>query len=239
MNKTEFVANVLYKAALEEEKDWRKEKNSKYDVALADKMLAEAKKLGYHYKYFADITNRMHTDESLLRLIMSYIGRFHDEGISAQLVGVIGNKGNTFATEVILNNYIKASSQEKHNQAIFYDNALYRIKDKRYLSVYLDFLKNPEDAIKLPLTMRMLGRWRVAEAKPYFLQYLASTLLYINKETSDLVYTAMEALSYYDDPGGMILARIQSKKQSSDKNVVRAAEKAIKRLQKQDSLKEL
>lgn len=232
-NKNEdFIKNVIYQSVVDEEKLWRKIKENKHDIKLSKELLTEINKIGYNYKYLADITNRENNDIELLNIVSNYIGKFKNEGISAELVGVIGKKGNIAATNIIIQNYINSSNENKHNQAVFYDNALEKIKDKRYIQSYLNFLKNPDDAIKLPLTMRMLGKWKVDEAKQYFLEYLNSTLLYINKSTSDLVFTSIEALSYYDDKDGTILKEIEAKLNSNDKDVVLAAKKAIKRLKK-------
>lgn len=230
MNNKGFIANVLYKEAIKEEIEWKKKKSNQLDATIIDELLNDIRKLGYNYKYFADITNRNNVDQEFLSVLLRYIGRFNDEGISAELVGVVGKKGNTFATETILKNYMSSSDSTKHRQAVFYDNALEQIKDKRYLSSYLELLKTPEDAIKLPLTMIMLGKWHIKEAKPYFLQYLNSQLLYINEKISDLVFISLEALSYYDDSDGIILKSFEDKLKCSEKDVVIAAKKSIKRL---------
>lgn len=232
-NKNEkYVADILYQSVVEEEKQWKREKGNKHDIAIAEELINELRNLGYNYKYLADITNRDNSDKELLSIVLKYIGRFNDEGISAELVGVVGKRGNTSATEVILMNYLNSSDKNKRMQAIFYDNALYNIRDKKYIDVYLDILRNPQDAIRFPLTMIMLGRWRIDMAKPYFLQYLNSKLLYLNEHTSDLVFIALEALSYYQDPDSIILNSIERKLNSNDKDVVSAAKKAIKKLKK-------
>lgn len=232
-NKNEkYDADILYQSVVEEEKQWKREKGNKHDIAIAEELINELRNLGYNYEYLADITNRDNSDKELLSIVLKYIGRFNDEGISAELVGVVGKRGNTSATEVILMNYLNSSDKNKRMQAIFYDNALYNIRDKKYIDVYLDILRNPQDAIRFPLTMIMLGRWRIDMAKPYFLQYLNSKLLYLNEHTSDLVFIALEALSYYQDPDSIILNSIERKLNSNDKDVVSAAKKAIKKLKK-------
>lgn len=226
----DFVANVVYKAAIEEEKEWRKRKENKHDIILIDQLLEEIRELGYPYKYLADITNRKNTDKELLNIILGYIGQFQDEYISAELVGTVGQKGNKAATEIILNNYTSLSNNSKCKHAIFYDNALNRLKDKRYISAYIELLKVPEDAIKLPLTMIMLGKWNSEKAKPYFFDYLNSDLVYLNKHTSDLVFISLEALSFYHDPNGDILKAFERKLISDDKDLIITTKKAIKRL---------
>ncbi len=231
-NKNQYDANVIYKAAIEEELEWRKDKSNECDIIVVERMLKEVQDLGYRYKYLVDLTNRDNTDKELLNIVLRYINCFVDVGISSELVGVVGKKGNLAATEVILKKYTDLSIDDKYNYAGFYDNALYRIKDKRYLLNYLEFLKDPKIAITLPLTMIMLGKWNVEEAKPYFFDYLSSDVFYHNKVTSDLVFISIEALSYYNDLDGAILNALESKLNSTDKDILVSTKKAIKRLEK-------
>lgn len=225
-----FVAGVIYRAAVAEEKEWRNNNKGTHDIIIMDQLLKQVRKLGYHYKYFADITNRENNEKIYLNCLSEYIGRFQDEYFSAALVGVVGQKGNRVATEAILKSYIRLSDEGKHNYAAFYDNALSRIKDRRYLPAYLELLNVPEDAIRLPLTMIMLGKWQIEEAKPYFLKYLNADILYHNKITSDLVYISLEALSCYQDTDGVITSAFEDKLKSNDKNLVCIVKKAIKRV---------
>lgn len=230
----DYAANVIYKAAVDEEKAWRREKNT-HDIAVMDQLLEQVRGLGYHYRYFADITNRENTQKDLLNLLLGYIGRFHDDYFSAALVRVVGEKGNISATEIVLKNYMGLSNDSKHKHAGFYDNALSQIKDKRYLSDYMELLKVPEDAIKLPLTMLMLGKWQLEEAKPFFFEYLNADIHYHNKNISDLIYISLEALSYYPDPDGIITKALEDKSNTDDKDLFSAAQKALKRIKKRNT----
>lgn len=226
-----YTANVIYKAAIDEEKEWRRNGNTS-DINVMDRLLEQVRELGYQYRYFADITNRENSDKKLLNLLLRYIGQFQDDYFSAALVKVVGRKGNKLATETILKSYMGLSNDNKHKHAGFYDNALSQIKDKRYLSSYIELLKSPEDAIKLPLTMIMLGKWQLEEAKSYFFEYLNADILYHNKNISDLVYISLEALSFYPDKEGIIMKALEDKLNNNDKDLVNATQKAIKRLKK-------
>lgn len=228
----DFTAGILYQDAVREEKEWRMQQGNQHDVMVLDEMLSEVRKLGYKYRYYADITNRTHCDEELLKVLLQYIGRYDDEGISAELVGVVGRKSFTAATEIILNNYRNSSERTKCMQAGFYDNALYQISDKRFIDRYIEILKSPHDAAGFPLTMRMLAKWGVADAKPYFWQYLSARVLFRDQRTADLEYTAMEALSYYTDEDGSILRALENKSKDSNADIAASAKRAIKRLQK-------
>ena len=233
-----FVAGVLYKAAIEHETEWRKENKGSKDVELLDDMLREVRELGYGYYYYADIVNRDNRDPELLDIILKYIGLFEDEGTVAELVGVVGVKGYTKATKVILENYKNSSEHNKRCNAGFYDNALEKIQDKRYIGEYIELLKRQEDVDRLPFTMRMLGRWKVEEAKPYFMGYLESTYIsyvgiFIEEPVvSGLVFTAVNALKYYTDLDGEISKKLRTKLGSGNKELEKQVNKALERIEK-------
>ena len=60
----DYTANVIYKAAIDEEKEWRKEGNPN-DIEVMDQLLKQVRALGYRYRYFVDITNRENNDKIL------------------------------------------------------------------------------------------------------------------------------------------------------------------------------
>ncbi len=219
----DYISRELYKYAIAEEIEWRKEKTNASDVAVVEEMLLKIRCLGYGYTYLTDITHRDNTDEKMLDVILKYIGCFADEWISAVLVSAVGIKGNISATDVIINNYMTSTDINKQMNSGYYDNALWQIKDKRYISAYLTILKNPDEATRFPLTMIMLAKWHIVEAKPLFLEYL-------NCSNDNLVSLCIEALSYYADDG-IIKKAIEKKEKSGNKNIVIAAKKAKKRLE--------
>ena len=185
------INNILYNDRIEEEIRWRSEKRNNTDNLLINKLVSEIKLLGYNYNYLADLTMREINDISILKIIQKYIGKFEDEGKSAVLVAVIGKKGNIDATETIIYNFNKLNDIRR--LAVFYDNALARIQDKRYISEYLKWLSIPEVAYKLPFTMKMLGKWKVNEAKDIFIKYLSFD------RNNELIYISIAALSFYKD----------------------------------------
>ena len=148
------------------------------------------------------------------------------------MVGVVGQKGHSAATETILRNYLNTTEDNKRKNYVFYDNALWRIGDKRYIANYLSLLNSPNDAARFPLTMNMLGRWQVAEAKPLFIRYLTETQEYDAYTARQLVFVAMDALSRYKNDAGDVLRVLQNYQRSDDKDVAAAASKAVTRIRK-------
>lgn len=226
-NKKICAKTIIYNSAIEEELEWRRDENNAHDVAIVDELLQEVRSIGWGYKFFVDIINRDNKDKELLNLLLKYIGRFDDDWFSASLVGVVGQKGNTDFTKTILESYRSLSRKSKQHHGAFYDNALSRIKDKRFIGEYLELLEDPSEAMHLPFTMAMLGKWHIEKAKQCFLCYLR------NDGTEDrLVYISMNGLSYYPDVDGEIELLIGEKLKSDNKDIVMAATKAIKRINK-------
>lgn len=229
----DIKSKVIYTAAVDEEKEWLKENKRSCDIIVIKQLLHQIQKLGYQYKYFVDITNRENDDIELLNLLSTYIGKFQDEYFSAAIVNVIGKRGNVGFTEIVLNHYNSLSNDDKRMHGAFYDNALSRIKDKRYLSSYIELLKSTEDAIHLPLTMVMLAKWKSEVAKKYFLDYLNKYKLYLNNhQNRNLIFISLDALSYYADIDGEIMKVFEDILNCTDKDLKRATQKAITKIRR-------
>ena len=93
--------------------------------------------------------------------------------------------------------------------------------------MYLKYLNNIEDAEKLPLTMELLARWQVEEAKTLFLNYLR---LDDGRpfSLSDIRFTAIKVLYYYKDPS--LIKVVEPYLMSNNDDMAQGAKKAIKRL---------
>lgn len=225
MGKDELVANVLYRNALDEERIWRSNPNNRHDVLLFDEMLSEINMNGYNYKYYPDISMRKHEDKVIVDIIANYIGQYFDEGITGELVRSIGTKNGKIATERIIKSFFNLSEKSKHNHALFYNEALGKINDKRYISEYLLMIKSPEYAQWFGSVMNMLGKWKNDSAKLIFLDYL-------NSNNVDLIVTAAQALRYYKNDPDVIQALQDCLKRNSSsapisKHVGRVLEKIV------------
>lgn len=226
MIKYEYELMALYKSAIEEEKEDRiKEKGTK-DMNLIEKLLEETNSIGYNIKYFADFRFRKFEDKKIIPILKEYIGKFDNDGISSELISVLGQKGWNECTEFILEQlYNIENIEELNNSYIFVsiNNALYKIKDKQYIKEYLKIIENPKLAKEMFLVMWMLGRWQVEEAKKIYLNYLKT-------KDIELVFMTIRALSYYKDE--KIIDHIEPFLNWEDKDMRKSAEKAINRIKK-------
>lgn len=191
MKNNEFVAGVLYNAALEDFEKWRNDPDNLHDVALFDEMLKKINATGYgSYSNYPDITMRRHDDPNVIDIIANYLGKFDDEGITGELVRSIGTKNGKIATGRIIDSFFGLSERSKCNHAIFYDTALTNICDKRFVDKYVEMISKPEYACWLLGVMKLLGRWKNEKAKKILLGYLKS-------DNEDIVNMTVQALKYY------------------------------------------
>lgn len=192
----EIIKGLLYQDSLDKEQEWRAKPENYADAALLDKMLVEINELGFGFCYLTDIRQLLITHAGIATVIIKYLGEFDDPFVTSGLVLSIGYKKNKYATEKIIEVF---NSQKPRHRAewkrtsVSYDNALNRLKDKRYINEYLRWLSDPEIAVEMPFSMQMLARWKNPEARKMFMQYLDSD------EQGQIKYTSLKALSIYDD----------------------------------------
>lgn len=200
MKDNEFVASVLYDAALTDFAEWRNDPDNLHDVALFDEMLKKINAMGYgSYSNYPDITMRRHDDPNIIDIIADYLGKFDDGGITGELVRSIGTKNGKIATERIIDSFFGLSETSKCNHATFYDTALTNICDKQFADKYVEIISKPEYARWLLGVMKMLGRWKNEKAKRVMLVYLGS-------DNEDMVNMTVQALKYYKHDQEVIAA---------------------------------
>lgn len=224
-----FIAGFLYKEAVRIELEDRRKDSERHDFKIIDDMINDINSLGYALKYEADLRLREFHDRSLVPIYSKYYLRFRNVGRAEDLLSLIAKKGFCESTPLVIRLYEKIKTHESLHQIASCDNALVEIEDKSNLNIYLDYLRNEEDVVRLPLTMIMLAKWKIPEAKELFYRYLDST----NRE---VLFTAIEGLSYYDDPNGQLRRDISIHLDSIDQDIVIVAKSALKRLSKQKSV---
>lgn len=226
MIKYEYELMALYRNAIEDEEEWLKKEVSKKDKVLLESLLSDINEIGYNIKYFSDFRFRKFDDKKIIPILKEYIGEFDNDGISSELISVMGQKGWNECTEFILEQLYKIENIEELNNSYIFvsiNNALYKIKDKRYIKEYIKIIENPKLAKEMFLVVWMLGRWQVEEAKKIYLNYLKT-------KDIELVFMTIRALSYYKDE--KIINHIEPFLNWEDKDMRKSAEKAINRIKK-------
>lgn len=224
MNSNDYIANILYESAIKEEKKDRRNKKEKHDYVIIDSIIKEVNKLGYKLKYETDLFMRDFNDKDLIPIVEKYYLKFDNLGRSEELLNMISKRGFYESIPLVVELYEKIKPKIYH-QVTSCDNAFYNIKDKNSTPLFVDYLKHEDDFMRLPLTMTMLAKWQVSEAKPYFLKYLM-------RDNEDVAYLAIEALSYYKDSDNTIKNAILKRLESGSKELVSSSKKDLKRLEK-------
>ena len=221
------INKLIFNEAIKRESEWRKNPEFAHDVKLLIQMLNEINNLGYEFRYLKDITWRTNHSNEIIDIVMRYFGKFEDEGISAELVNVLkGIKGRGY-TEILID-YI---FHKKIDIGFYvgFDNAFLRLRDKRYVSNYLALLNEPEMASKLPLTMIMLGKWHIMEAKELFIKHLDES------NPTQLLYSCIKSLAYFSDEDS--LAAIIKASKFKDIKISKYAKDTIEKIMNKNRIK--
>ena len=237
--KEDISATAIYLDALEGEKEWRKTA-SQNDLELLDQTIMQLQTIGLtEIQCFSDIKHRKITDKKAIAVLTETILKWDDVGQEAELIGVIGIRGNTNATEKIIHSYERMPDNEKKGCA-FYDNALARIADKRYKDVYLRWAKSWKDLSHFALLMDCFSKWGFEEGRDIFLYQLFSKEDYelydpVNycNHRNQAYMNALIALSKYTDTDGRIESALKKVIAETDYKYLReAAVRALKKLKK-------
>ena len=222
-----IIKGLLYQSAIERELEQRGKPEHLSDYILVDQMLSEINRLGFDFRYLYDIERLLITNKDIVNIILGYLGRFDNDGITAELVSSIGYKGNKFATAGIIEafNDLVQKPGFRAFLTVFYDNAFNRLKDKRYIDEYLKWAANPDIAKEMPFTMRMLGSWKLPEAKELFMGYLQPD------GERKLMSSAMGALAKYKNDEDA-KAKIHAMQQSKNKVISDSAKNLYEKMNK-------
>ena len=228
-----IIKNQMYQYLVEREQEWASKPENQADYALLKQMLNEINAFGFDFKYFYDIKRLLITNEEVVQIILKYLGKFENPSRTASLVNSISHKNNKFVTDKIIEMFNKYSSDMRKGQAVSYDNALNRLKDKRYIDQYLEWLADPDMAAHLPLTMVLLARWKHPKARELFFQYASPEI------EKPLAFTVINAMAVYRDDEAKDKLLVMQK--STDENVSGYAKKTYNKLiakEKPSSIKE-
>lgn len=144
------------------------------DVTLLHKLYGEAQELGYDIRYPYDFMFIGNKAQDLIPVIIKYIGKFDNEGISDQLMGALGLNKFYEATEFLLNEFKKIKSKTHVSRRWSIAEAIYKIRDKRFIDEYIDLIKDMDYAIDTDWFILLLGKWKNEKALPIILELLSS-----------------------------------------------------------------
>lgn len=214
------IQNVLYKQAIENEKEMRLNKEYQQDYELADKLRKELfDSLGIESNYLVDFYYRTIIDDKCIPILAKYIPLFKNVGIALNLITQqFWRKGNVDCSNFLEKWYydLKKSNTLTNMIETTLDNAFVKIKDKSKISFYIELIKDND---KFPLVMTMLAKWNIDEAKKIIISRL---------ENDKIKTSSIRALEYYKDKNAIPL--IEKYLKSDYSGVREEAKKVIDRL---------
>lgn len=212
--------DILYKRAIENEKQMRLNADNKKDYELADKLRKDLyDNLGIESNYLCDLTYRKIADDKCISILIKYIPLFQNVGISLNLITQqFWRKNNIECSDFLEKWYYDLKRDNALTNVIenTLDNAFVKIHDKSKISFYLQLIESID---KFPFVMEMLGKWNIENAKP----------IIINRLKNDKIKTSsIRALGYYDDK--TMLPLIEKYLESEYSGVRKEAKKVMERL---------
>lgn len=187
-----------------EEEEARKRQSIFYatDYALADALREELReKLQIETTSFNHLTSIRIEDDACVDIIIPYLWRFQNASFVQDLITQhFWRKGNRACSDFLEEWTKRCIAEGKLKDGVMentLDNAFIHVQDKRKALFYVELMREGYD---FPLTMEMLGRWRIPEALPVILDR-------INDPNYLLPQNATCALGGYKDPQHLPLFR--------------------------------
>lgn len=251
-----FLHGAMLRDCIEQEKAGKDFTCSEKDRDVLRKMLEDINTFNNsNYQYLAEVVllDMSHS----CNLIASYITKFDSETVRAYLVPHIVSKSVKDCDKLILDLYLHFKKSDEYFPKLGknspahiyarYDNAFKQLKSKKIENELSQLVDNPLDAFYLPLTVRMLSKWknpRVEIVLMKFLSnpdiilqsrdiqlYLKNMIHYSVKELQrELLFTAIDGLKYFPSVENINL--IEGYYNSFDSNISLAVEKSIRIMKK-------
>ena len=197
------------------------EKLSHSDLTLLYKLYDESRNLGYDIQYPYDYMYIGDKATDLIPILIKYIGRFENEGISDQLIGALGIKNFYEATEFLLKEFKKIKSKSHVMRRWWIAESIASIRDKRFINVYIDLIKDENYKIDTDRFVLLLGEWKNEEALSVILELLSCN-------EKQIILAAIKAVGYYKK--NELKKFIEPFIAHNDKDIRKLAEKTLQKL---------
>lgn len=196
--------------------------NDEYYNVL-DAFFKEINELGYDYKYEIDIDMEEYpaNDLKIIPIVKKYVTAFVDPIDGAYLLQFFQGENYKetipFILETIENNK-KYDEVTRRRMGLWLDNVLFSHNSVTNTKDYLKLLEDEVDASSFRLTVALLGKWKVEEARKYFLTYL-------NSKDMGLVLTSIKALHNFG--GYEVYEAISELRYHNEPKVAKAVKKIM------------
>lgn len=247
-----FLHGAMLRDCIEQEKAGIDFTCSEKDRNTLRKMLEDINTFNHsNYQYLAEVVL---LDMSHSRsIIADYITKFDSETVRAYLVPHIVSKSVKNCDKFILDLYLHFKKSDEYLPKIDdnspahiyarYDNAFKQLKSKKIENELSQLVDNPLDVFYLPLTVRMLSKWKNPRVEIILIKflsnpdnilqhsdiqvYLKNMIHYSAKEFQrELLFTAIDGLKYF--PSTENIKLLESCYNSLDSNIKLAVEKSLR-----------
>lgn len=227
---------------------------NEHDASLLKEMFKEIKRqTGVSYHYLAEI------DQFYIsgcgEIMQRYFRQFESESVRAYLIPQIVSDKVVGCVELLISGYSHFKMSDEYiascgqpspaHITVRYDNAFRRLRPKKYSQELLSLVKNPRDAVYLPLTFHMVSSWKIPEMEEVILRYLDSeklttydfglnasegcypTMSFMKKE---LVLSAIEGIRFYPTDNNVeAINRYMNNKDDDIRSMAKKTMKTLKR----------
>lgn len=247
-----FLHGAMLRDCIEQEKAGKDFICSEKDRDVLHKMLEDINNFNHsNYQYLAEVVLLDMSHSS--NIIADFITKFDSETVRAYLVPHILSKTVKNCDKLILELYLHFKKSDEYLPKMYnkspahiyarYDNAFKQLKSKKIENELSELIDNPLDVFYLPLTVRMLSKWknpRVENILIKFLSnldkiwqypdvqvYLKNMIHYPAKEFQrELLFTAIDGLKYF--PSTENIKLLEGYYDSFDSDIKLAVENSLK-----------
>lgn len=173
MKKKEIDAILPHIAEIEMK--YRKDPKNAYDVKVEKSLFKELNALGYDFAWEYQFEGNTFTakDKAVIPIVIKHLEMFKNHNNKLNYMVCLGVKGFYDATDYLIEEYYKYIPPNYDSDSLnFVSHTLSRIRDKRYMDVYLDFLSEDKVVCDTWHIVKMLGLMRYEKAIPSFIRLL-------------------------------------------------------------------
>ena len=158
------------------------------DKLILEQLLKEINNNGFLVTEFNELKCLKPKHKRIVSILTKYLYAFKADNYKDAIVEVLGVKGFTEATEILL----KAYYDIKWNGDKWpIGNALYNIQDNRFEAEYIEIIANKDNGISRQMIIVLVGKLQCENAIPVLIELLGD---------EDVFGHAIMALGYYKKP---------------------------------------
>lgn len=174
MSRDSVEAKILYDQAIAEEV--YPENPDGESLAILN-MLADIRKLGYDYHYFADIKLRKIKDPAIMKLLLQYYSKIDSIVIKGDILRKIDPKRFPEVFDLALAEYNEQSPLDKNYFSDFQEVLGKSAKSEKQISLLLSLMDNPDNYASSYLIRKKLAKTVPESYRKYSFLYSKGVLL--------------------------------------------------------------